>query len=192
MAICSITGCGSDSRTGGFCNKHALRLRHTGTTDPGPKAQGTIEDRFSRLFQRLAPNECWPWLGAKARGYGRISVGAKSEGWLLAHRVAWEIANNCVIPLDMVVMHSCDNPPCVNPSHLKLGTQSENVKDMQEKRRHFVPHAKGIEHHSAIFTEAQVKEIRASNESAKSLARKYGVGPSTVRRIQLRKTWKHI
>lgn len=99
-----------------------------------------IEQRFWAKVDKGEPDECWEWTGAKSRGYGTITRDAADGGTTaLAHRVSWEIHNG-PIPKNMsyhgmVVAHSCDNPACVNPNHLWLGTQGQNLKDMIEKGR---------------------------------------------------------
>jgi hypothetical protein len=93
---------------------------------------------------------------------------------------------------DWVVMHTCDIPACVNPRHLVRGTQSENVKDMQAKLRHVVHLINGESHHSARFTEQQVRDIRASSLGSRQLAEQYGVNIASIQKIRSRKTWKHI
>jgi hypothetical protein len=86
-----------------------------------------------RLWLRVAvAGECWEFTGHRDRwGYGAISVGRRNVG---AHRVAYELAHG-EIPTGLVVMHSCDNPPCVNPAHLSVGTQGDNVRDCRTKGR---------------------------------------------------------
>jgi hypothetical protein len=91
-------------------------------------------ERFWNKVER--GDGCWEWRGAKSRfGYGRFIVGRNNR---LAHRVAWA-ATRGEIPVGMNVCHRCDNPSCVNPDHLFLGTQRDNVRDMHEKGRAPVP-----------------------------------------------------
>ena len=113
-------------------------------------------------------------------GYGRIN----GEG---AHRIAY-IQNVGPIPKGMVVMHICDNPWCVNPKHLKLGTHKENMQDMVMKDRS----TRGIRNHTAKLTDNDVRYIRASNLSNYKIAEEFNVHHTTIAAIRRRQTWKHI
>jgi len=79
-------------------------------------------------------DECWLWIATidRTSGYGKIMVEGRPVG---AHRVSWELANGRAIPKGISILHSCDNPPCVNPSHLSAGTPKENFEDMVRKNR---------------------------------------------------------
>jgi hypothetical protein len=115
---CSVKGCGRPHEARGFCIMHVTRLRRRGSTDDRTPAI----DRFDLFVHRLGPHECWEWLGPRNNSnYGRV-------GLRYAHRVACERAHGPAPSPDSVAMHSCDNPPCVNPAHLSWGSQSENVK----------------------------------------------------------------
>lgn len=101
-------------------------------------ASKTLRERFDRKFEKRGPDECWPWTGAREKsGYGRIHVSSyRSPGW--AHRVSYELAVG-VIPEGMEVCHTCDNPSCVNPAHLFVGTTKDNALDKVAKGRNFNP-----------------------------------------------------
>ena len=92
------------------------------------------EDRFWAKVDRRGPDECWPWLGAVAckEKYGRFYVGGKM---VPAHRKAWELANGMTMPKACYACHRCDNPGCVNPSHIWPGTPSQNMADAYRKGR---------------------------------------------------------
>jgi hypothetical protein len=127
--------------------------------------------------ERRGPAECWPWTGSvNATGYGTMSLAP--FGFPLrraaAHRVSWEIHNGGRVPAGLCVLHSCDNPPCVNPAHLRAGTRAENMADMKARGRS----------RSTKLTTAQVSEIRASGESAAVLGARYGVSKSAVHRAK--------
>lgn len=152
-------------------------------------AKGTDLERFlSRLSVR---KECWEWTGSIGKGlknYGRFKV---DGGWVFAHRYAWFLATGHAPPNDLMVRHTCDNPPCVRPSHLLLGTHLDNVADKVARGRQ----PRGVTHPLAKLTEADVIAIRkasAGGESYSALGRQYGVTFHNIRRICLRLTWPHI
>ena len=99
-----------------------------------------LEQRFWAKVVKGGPDECWLWIGAKARhGYGMIAVNGKHRK---AHRVAWEIANGATFPEGMSACHTCDNPPCVNPAHIWPGTMKDNLRDASKKGRTWHPPVK--------------------------------------------------
>lgn len=126
-----------------------------------------LADRFWEKVQRTEDG-CWPWTGATYPfGYGAIGRGhMRVEA---AHRVSWELHHG-PIPAGLKVLHRCDNPPCVNPEHLFLGTQADNMRDKQLKGRA-----------RKRLTTAQVVDILARHtESHAALAREYGVTRQAV------------
>jgi HNH endonuclease len=140
------------------------------------------------LFNRskLAENGCWEWTSySDGGGYGNISRNGKTQK---AHRVSYE-AFKGPIPPGLVVRHTCDNPCCVNPDHLILGTQKDNMADRDSRGRRDV---KGEQVGTAKLTEKEVLEIRASSESLSKLAAKYNVDKSNVYQIKAGKSWKHL
>lgn len=188
---CTIEGCGRKRRANGLCAMHNSRLRLTGTTDPGPKAHASLEDRFWRKVKK--DDGCWPWVGNKApNGYGRIQQGGKGSPYLGAHRVSYEMHHG-PIPEGYVVMHSCDNPGCVNPAHLMAGTPKENTADMDIKRRRNTVAPLGIDNGKAVLNEGSVRYIRAHPEKSHAqLARELGVGATTIRGVRSGRCWSHV
>lgn len=187
MSKCSVIGCESGVYVTGLCSRHYNRLRTTGTTDDGPKARLSLEDRFWKYVDRRGKNECWPWIGSGIDGYGTIGVGGRAGGKLLAHRVSWEIFHGRPIPPSadyhgVVVRHNCNNRACVNPHHLTLGTQADNVADMWIN--------KGSPRGSARLNESQISTIRADPRSSRKLAPLYGVSDAHIRAIRSGRTWK--
>lgn len=147
----------------------------------------SLEQRFLHKVNKTA--SCWVWVGAKiGRGYGRIKIDGNT---LYSHRVAYTLYKG-LIPNDMHVLHSCDNPCCVRPDHLFLGTHQENMQDREIKGRGRCGF--GEKHGLAKLTEKQVLEIRAKyvprKYSMSKLSKEYKVVPSTVSHIINNKTWK--
>lgn len=195
MKTCRIAGCADAYYGKGLCGKHYQRLRTTGTTDDGPRAQLPLADRFWRKVAKAGPDECWLWTGQiNPNGYGRISRGLKDEGAISAHRASVEIATGKPVPDDMVVMHKCDNPGCVNPAHLVVGTHAENTADMIAKGRKRTVAPVGNGNGKALLTPDLVRYIRASVEekSMAEIARELGVGKNTVRGVITGRTWAHV
>lgn len=142
-----------------------------------------------RLWSRVKkgePDQCWEWQGARNRnGYGTLMV--RRQKWL-AHRLSWNIAHGTAAPSDKVVCHRCDNPACVNPGHLWLGTQAENLRDMIEKGRgkYVVPRNNvGARNPMSKLSDDQVREIRklAGSMSQREIGRLFGVGQDQISRI---------
>lgn len=132
-------------------------------------------------------NGCWLWIGALDKdGYGTAKLrGRRVEK---AHRLSYRIAN-CGIDQTKQVCHSCDNPQCVNPAHLFLGSALDNKADCVSKGRH----VKGDElYWKAKLTPSQVIAIRGDQRSSTIISREYGVSAVSVQLIRRRATWKHI
>lgn len=130
-----------------------------------------------RLLDGIGPeNEkgCWLWImGTDQNGYGRIDK-------KLAHRVSFEEFIG-PIPYGLFVLHSCDNPPCVNPRHLRLGDQVDNMNDAKNRGRLW-----------SRLTKEQAIEIRNSNESPTMLSKKFSISREHVYRIKSGESWFYV
>ena len=148
--------------------------------------------RFEQKVERIPFCECHIWTAAASkRGYGKFTM--KSGSWELAHRVAYKLYSG-VIPDGMSVLHKCDNPHCVNPKHLYLGTYKDNALDRETRYRG--NHVDGMRHGRNKLTSSQVLEIRDLYDTGKHscfrLASIYDVDSKTVYDIVNRKIWKTL
>lgn len=146
-------------------------------------------DPVKRFWAKVDKNgACWLWTGAKGAkesGYGQIWIGKLRQ----AHRVSWELANG-PIPDGLCVLHRCDIRACINPAHLVLGTNAENVADRNAKGRQ----ARGSKNGRAKIVEADIPMIRylVQRHSQRAVAAAYELGPTVVSEIFRRKSWNHV
>jgi hypothetical protein len=166
-----VSSCGCERRHGTGIGLDTLRSRYLGTYTPEPNTG------------------CWLWLGPlDSDGYG--ALGSCRFGEKRAHRFFWQEFWG-EVPDGLCVCHSCDTPACVNPRHMFLGTNEDNVLDMEAKGRR----AKGERVTRSVLTTGDVIAIRArvaAGESAASLAREFLVSKTCIRAVLTRKTWAHV
>jgi len=153
------------------------------------------KERFWKKVSIKGNNECWEWTGGKqGDGYGIFGV-IENGKWKmkLAHRISWTFHFG-EIPKYMKICHKCDNPKCVNPNHLFIGTQLDNVKDMVKKGR--INSREGIKNPKAKLTENEVLEIRrlyaSTNITFADLGKMFGISDTHSGYIVKRRVWKHI
>ena len=133
-STCLETDCSDATIARGLCEVHYGRAKRRGALGDYPKAAApTRLERLTRSGWEVTESGCWEWGGSRdGRGYGTVSVG--SDGHPYAHRFSYETFIG-KIPDGHVICHRCDNPPCINPAHLFVGTQADNVQDMVSKGR---------------------------------------------------------
>ena len=158
-----------------------------------------VERRFWNKVAIGNSNDCWEWLSTdRGNGYGAMKVGDKLES---AHRIAWHLHNG-EIPDGLLVCHTCDNRSCVNPLHLFVGTNADNMRDAYQKRRITLPDGgkyqfrNGEENPNSKLTADDVLDIRASYEPGKityrQIAERYDVDYTLIYQIVNRKRWPHV
>lgn len=148
----------------------------------------TLAQRIEEMSIPEPNSGCWLWLRSTLpSGYGNIGIDGKV--WR-AHRASW-LAYRGEIGM-LHVLHRCDNPCCVNPDHLFLGTQSDNMRDMFSKSRQNRNPPRGERHWNTSLTEEDVREIRAAPKYTRGLPEKYGVSFTTIHRIRAGECWQHV
>jgi hypothetical protein len=159
--------------------------------------KGLFDNRLlqEKLLARCIPEPnsgCWIWLGGTkgkpGNAYGSLYWDKKYHS---AHRLSFATFRG-EIPIKMNVCHHCDNTFCINPDHIFLGTQKDNIKDMHSKRRSV---SKGELHHrwkGAVLTDKIVLEIRKSTKATRQFARELGVSRTAIKLARSGKTWGHL
>lgn len=131
--------------------------------------------------------ECWEWQGSiDSNGYGRVMLNGLRKR---AHRFALIFSSGVDHP-NLSALHSCDNPVCCNPSHLRWGTHRENMEDRRDRKRGFFPN--GEKHGASKLTDKEAARIKFGGEPASSLMKEFGVAKSVIYHIRQGRSWKHI
>lgn len=149
--FCVVDGCGKEIKAGGsrYCGGHRWRKEKYGDPLMFHPTSGQGETRELRFWSKVKitanPDKCWEWTGAKQRNrkhqYGVTSY--QGRQWL-AHRLAWMFFHDVPPNPELLLLHSCDNPECVNPHHLREGTHADNIRDAIERGRFFTPFRKEV------------------------------------------------
>ena len=178
---CSVDGCEEAVICKDRCQRHYDTFRKFGRDHIL-----SLEDRFWEKVDKRGPDECWEWRGARnSHGYGNFKAGR--GGFVGAHRISLEWSLGAPVPAHLFVLHSCDNPPCVNPAHLRAGTPQENMDDMDERgRRKTTP----------LLNADAVREIRRlaseTNLTLRQIAEQFGISRSTAASVNRRASWAHV
>lgn len=159
----------------------------------GPKPW-TREQWVAGFFNKVQKTEsCWNWIGlTNNKGYGIINR-HHSHRMTVASRVSWEIHRG-PIPEGIFVCHHCDNPLCVNPDHLFLGSQTDNMRDCVKKGRLNVADHRGKQNPFSKLTDSDIRCIRslANSLTQQAIADRFGIKQCHVSKIVLRQSWNHV
>lgn len=182
MRLCVEDGCEREHYGRGWCRFHYQRAYLAGRLEDRPRElvrpTATLDERLRHFGWTVTRHGCWEWNGGRnATGYGQLAVGA-GRPWL-ASRAAYT-AWVGPIPDGQVVCHTCDNPPCINPSHLFAGRRRDNNRDMADKRRS----SNGERRPQHKLKDVQVAEIRRAyirgGPTQRALAKQYGVSQQLI------------
>ncbi len=160
-----------------------------------------LSSDFWKRVNRGAQNECWEWMGGRASRKAHMMqygvVWNNGKRWK-THRFAFVDTNGPIASIKTLVCHTCDNPPCCNPSHLFLGTHQDNALDCRDKGRLHIEN--GTARYNATLDDEKVRFIRENYSfrgrdggmTAKQLSEKFGVGRSMISSITNNHRWKHV
>lgn len=151
-----------------------------------PRPKIPIAQKIDQYSIKIPESGCWIWDGAVTNhGYGTLTYGANTN--ISAHRASYELKHG-PIPLGMLALHRCDIKCCVNPDHIFLGSQQDNMTDMVCKNRQ----AKGGRHGQTKLTEPQALEAKFGKEKPIKLAKKFNCTAANIRQIRNGLSWKHL
>ena len=191
VKTCTVADCDRKHYGRGYCMKHWARWRRFGdplTVKTQWDGDKPLDLRFwSKVAITANPDRCWEWQGARRPfGHGHLKVDGKL---VAAHRLSWQLASGRESVLH--ILHSCDNPPCVNPNHLREGTPADNMRDAIQRNRRAI----GEDVLSAKLRNADIPTIRqliSGGVSDGTIGKRYGVAARTIRQIRQGTTWKTI
>lgn len=149
----------------------------------------TVRERLERMSMPVTESGCRIWLGSVSRddGYGVFQLRGKTTS---AHRTSWVVSNGRPIPKGMNVLHRCDIPSCIEPMHLFIGTDADNVQDKVKKGR--MNHLRGEGCGFSKLKEGQIIAIRRDNRNFKDIAKAYHVSRQAIVSVKSGATWAHI
>jgi hypothetical protein len=160
------------------------------TRGPYAPRGASVVDKLLHIGWIVTSSGCWEFRGRRTdKGYGKIREASPSRKDHLAHRVSFEFHNGGIDDRD--VLHSCDNPPCVNPSHLRQGDDADNVADKVSRSRQ----ARGEAQNRGVLTERDVvalRMLRSTGGNIAAWARSRGVSEATARSAASGKSWRHV
>lgn len=190
MKACTIDGCEGKYEALGFCNMHYKR-HNKGQDMKAPSLQCTRnEPDFLDNYIPVTETGCWLWTGSLVGGgYGRFGVDGEDK---IAHRYSWELHNG-PIPKGLNALHKCDTPACINPDHLFIGTQKDNMQDCVKKGRYVAPTGERNAQ-SKLKNEdvIKIRKLRKQGLTCEALGGEFDVSGSTICQVCNNKAWKHV
>ena len=178
---CGVKGCPNKHIAKGYCSKHYANFKRHGFPVK-PSCSKKIEFRINE-------NGCFECTSHKPKASGYPTFRIRQKTQQMSRFIYSEMFGE--IPEGLVVRHKCDNPLCINPEHLELGTHQDNANDRVKRDRQ----AKGSRNGNAILNEEQVKEIKLlilGGKTNKKISEKYKVNPNVISDIRCERKWKHV
>ena len=165
MKNCIIKNCNKEilNKKNNLCIRHYSNLINYG--DPIPQRDKNLKDRIEKIGWKMTNVGCWEWKGSiNDSGYGVITI--KRLGLIKSrvHRLMVELKNNKKIPKDKVVCHKCNNPICINPEHLYIGTQQDNINDMCQSKRHWAYNRTSCKNGHNLKLVGAIKKIKHNDK----------------------------
>lgn len=175
---CIVENCNDDAKIKGFCVKHYKCWHRTGKPVPDrPTFHGTEIERLEHYTDKKGVDDCWLWKSNKDKdGYGTMRSGKQNKR---AHRVSYEQYVG-KIPEGKFILHSCNNPACVNPNHLRIGTHKDNMKDRNNSGNYL----KNEKHFNSKFSDETVKKVRSATGTYKQIGLMFNMSATQVGNIK--------
>jgi hypothetical protein len=188
--ICSIADCKNVVLVKGVCNTHYIRIKKNKPVETKSCYELTPKERLLKFVKINEETNCWDWIGAKNRkGYGSLHFGGKTR---IAHRMSYELYVG-EIPSGLLVCHHCDQPECINPEHLFLGTDLDNSNDKFLKgRQRFLVGEDNVTSKLTTFEIVEIKNMLKEGIGLTVIAKKYNTSRSNIDSIKKHKSWRHI
>ncbi len=191
--VCCIKGCDIKAYGLGMCRAHWERAKKYGTPVGHPTMAARVYRKSSpeRFWDRVRKTEaCWIWEGGKDKdGYGMFHGTVHGMHITRAHRWSYATVRG-PIPPNTLVCHTCDNPPCVNPDHLFLGSNAVNMADRKTKGHYAT--LLGAARPNALLDDEKAGSILKDPRPYLLIAKDYGISTSTVESVKIRRTWRHV
>lgn len=188
ILTCTVSGCGKSHKSNGLCLMHYTRMIRHGDLDRVSVIRGDDKKRMINSVD-IDDSGCWNWIKSINMGYGVTSLRGKREQ---AHRASWMVFVG-EIPNGMQINHKCHNKMCINPDHLYVGTQKENMRDMEDAGR--AVRCVGGRNGNSKLSEMDVLEVKKMIMDGKKndeISLKFSVSRSTIQFIRIGKTWGHV
>ena len=191
--ICCIKECENVVLALGLCDKHWKRNRKFGSPIAVAQHSGSFRglSAETRFFMQVRKTEtCWEWVGSRDKnGYGMFKGSVGGVLFRKAHRFSLAFHTGDLL-VGTQALHSCDNPCCVNPAHLRAGTNAENMAEKIAKGRARAP--VGSRNRAAVLTDDQVAAILIDPRPYAAIAADYKVSASTIGSVKQRHSWRHV